>query len=179
MASSATLALNSGEWCHAIHLNNWSEFSRPPLPPLDVKFDVIICRFILEHVNDTEAALKGLYAMMKQGGVCYISAPSRYAIFGKINEILPEDFKKRLLFKLYPAKQTDGFKAYYDKMSPSEISDIITAHGGIIDQVHYVKFSGYFTFFFPLHLLWRMVSFIQMLFIRDYCERFEIVFRKP
>jgi hypothetical protein len=43
IASSATLALNSGEWffrffildCHvrhAIHLNPWPEFARPPLP---------------------------------------------------------------------------------------------------------------------------------------------------
>jgi hypothetical protein len=42
IASSATRALNSGEWFfrffildhffhHAIHLNNWSEFPRPPL----------------------------------------------------------------------------------------------------------------------------------------------------
>lgn len=147
-------------------------------PPLDLKFDVIICRFILEHVTDTEAALNGLYAMMKPGAICYISAPSRYAIFGKINELLPEGFKKRLLFKLYPSKQTDGFKAYYDKMSPSEVSDLIKAEGGMIEQVHRVKFSGYFTFFFPLHLLWRLASLIQMMVIPDYCERFEIVFRK-
>lgn len=148
-------------------------------PPVDMKFDVIICRFILEHVSDTNVALKGLYAMMKPGAVCYISAPSRYAMFGKINRILPENLKKWLLYKLYPAKQTDGFKAYYDKMSPSEVSNLITAHGGAIEQVHYVKFSGYFTFFFPFHLLWRLVSLVQMLIIRDYCERFEIVFRKP
>jgi len=148
-------------------------------PDLDLKFDVIICRFILEHVTDTEAALNGLYAMMKPGGVCYISAPSRYAIFGKVNSVLPEGFKKRLLFKIYPAKQTDGFKAYYDRMSPSEVSELITAQGGVIDQVHYAKFSGYFTFFFPLHVLWRLVSLIQMMLIRDYCERFEIVFHRP
>lgn len=148
-------------------------------PTLDMKFDVIICRFILEHVTDTEAALKGLYTMMKPGAVCYISAPSRYAMFTKINGILPENLKKWILYKLYPAKQTDGFKAHYDKMSPSEVSDLIRAHGGMIVQVHRVKFSGYFTFFFPLHLLWRLGSFVQMLVIRDYCERFEIVFHKP
>jgi hypothetical protein len=43
IASSATLTLNSGEWFflfvildrvsrQAIHLNNWSEIPRPPLP---------------------------------------------------------------------------------------------------------------------------------------------------
>ncbi|MFK7849070.1 MAG: class I SAM-dependent methyltransferase [Rhodothermales bacterium] len=147
-------------------------------PPLDLKFDVIICRFVLEHVADTQAAIEGVYAMMKPGATCYISAPSRYAIFSKINIILPETFKQWLLFKVYPAKQTDGFKAYYDKMSPSELSDIIKAQGGNIEQIHHTKFSGYFTFFFPLHLIWRLISFIQMIFIRDYCERFEIVFRK-
>lgn len=148
-------------------------------PPLDLNFDVIICRFTLEHVTDTDAALRGLCSMMKPDAVCYISAPSRYAIFSKINKILPEKFKRWLLFKLYPAKQTDGFKAYYDKMSPSEVSELIKARGGIVEHIHLVKFSGYFTFFFPLHLVWRLVSFVQMIFIHDYCERFEIVFRRP
>ena len=148
-------------------------------PPLDLKFDVIICRYILEHVVDTEAAISGLFAMMKPGAICYISAPSRYAIFGKINAILPETVKKQLLYKLYPSKQSDGFKAYYDKMSPREVSAMIMAQGGVIQQLHRVKFSGYFTFFFPLHLIWRLASFVQMMMIRDYCERFEISFKKP
>ncbi|SLN59097.1 bifunctional 3-demethylubiquinone-9 3-methyltransferase/ 2-octaprenyl-6-hydroxy phenol methylase [Roseovarius albus] len=147
-------------------------------PPLDMKFDVILCRYTLEHVTDTNAALRGLYEMMKPDAVCYISAPSRHAIFSHINKILPERFKKRILVKLYPSKHTDGFKAYYDKMSPSEMAELIKSQGGVVEQIHRVKFSGYFTFFFPLHLLWRMVSFVQMLILRDYCERFEIVFRK-
>ena len=147
-------------------------------PPLSMKFDVIICRFTLEHVDDTQAALEGIYAMMKPGAACYISAPSRYAIFGKINKALPEGFKRWLLFKLYPAKETDGFKAYYDRMSPLEVSSIIEGLGGKIEKIHRTKFSGYFTFFFPLHFLWRLASSIQMAFNKDYCERFEIIIRK-
>jgi len=141
-------------------------------------FDAIICRYTLEHVDNTEAAIRVLLSMLKEGGTCYISAPTRFALFSKVNLILPEAFKRWLLAKLYPAKETDGFRAYYDRCSPTEMTELIKLHGGEVIALNRVYFSGYLTFFLPLHLIWRVTSFVQMALNNDYCERYELILVK-
>ena len=151
------------------------DITKPGIRP---EFDVIICRFVLEHVHDTEAALQELSKMMRPGEICYISAPCRHAVFAKLNLIIPQGIKKKYLGKLYPSKESDGFPVRYDRLSPSEISDIVEKIGATVSEVRKVYFSGYFTFFFPLHIAWRLFSVFQYYFIADYCERFEIIFKK-
>jgi SAM-dependent methyltransferase len=143
-----------------------------------MQYDLIICRYTLEHVTNSERAIAGLMAMLKEGGECYISLPSRYAIFGWINRVIPQAPKKMLLGKIYPSKITDGFPAFYDKASPREFREIISRNGGMVVAIERVYFSGYFTFLLPLHIVWRLISFIQMAMCDDYCERFEMVFTK-
>lgn len=150
-----------------------ADITKDDLPEVDT----VICRFTLEHVRDAEAAIANLVGMLRPGGHGYISAPCRYALFARLNRVLPEDLKRRVMHALYPGKQGDGFPAYYDKASPAEYSQLIEKHGGTVVEIRRSYFSGYFTFFTPLHLLWRMVSFVQM--IRPgYCERFEVIFRR-
>lgn len=150
-----------------------ADITKDTLPEVDT----IICRYTLEHVNDAEKAIICLVNTLKSGGYGYISAPSRNAIFSKLNRILPERLKRRVLHWLYPGKSGDGFPAYYDKASPAEFSALIESAGGTVVEVRKIYFSGYFTFFLPLHLLWRLASLIQMM-NENYCERFEIIFKK-
>lgn len=143
-----------------------------------VLFDIIICRFTLEHVKDSERAIAGLLSMLEPGGIAYISLPSRYAIFAKLNRLLPERLKKLFLGKIYPSKVTDGFPAYYNKASPHEFRAIVEANSGDVVRVNKIYFSGYFTFFLPLHIVWRLASLVQMAAYEDYCESFELVITK-
>jgi SAM-dependent methyltransferase len=138
------------------------------------QYDIIICRYTLEHVSDAERAIAGLMAMLKVGGTCYIALPSRYALFGKINKVIPERPKKWLLGQIYPSKKADGFPAFYDRASPREYSAIFEKYSGRVIRLNKDMFSGYFTFFLPLHLCWRLATFIQMITCKDYCERFEM-----
>ncbi|SDY18891.1 class I SAM-dependent methyltransferase [Citreimonas salinaria] len=141
-------------------------------------FDMLICRSTLEHVKDTEKAIKGLMSLLAPGGIGYLVVPSRNSVFSYINRLMPESAKRRLLFALYPAKQTDGFPAFYDRTTPHEVSAMIEAQGGTVDQVNKIYFSGYFTFFTPLHVLWRGAAMVQKATNPNYCERFEMIFRK-
>ena len=46
-----------------------------------------------------------------------------------------------------------------------------------IEEIRLIKWSSYFSFFFPLYIFWRLVTIMQNLLIDDYCESFEIVAR--
>lgn len=144
------------------------------------KYHKIICRSTLEHVLDTEKAIFSLSKMLRDGGQLYICVPYRFAIFAIVNRILPNEFKKRMLHYIFPKKCGDGFPAYYLDCTLSRM-ERVAAKSGLAktpDTVNKVYMSSYFTFLFPLYLIWRILTIFQYAFDRDYCERFEVVFEK-
>lgn len=119
--------------------------------------DLVICMTLLEHVKDVDAALVGIRSCLKNGGLCALFMPSKNAIFAKINRILPGKLKRQILFSLFPnAKKCQGFPAYYNRCTPSEIREIAQSHGFEILDERYYYISSYFSFFFPLYFLWRI-----------------------
>ena len=142
------------------------------------QYDLIICLNTLEHVDDIRPAIENLAGMLNQGGRLYIKLPCKYALFAKLNKFLPERLKKHLLHKIFPEKVGDGFKAYYDRSCPKEITDISEKYGLQLVEKNIVKWSSYFSFFFPAYVIWRMMTLLQNLFNRNYCESFEMVFIK-
>ncbi|WP_175265818.1 class I SAM-dependent methyltransferase [Methanothrix thermoacetophila] len=64
--------------------------------------DLAVCLAVLEHVQNVEAALRGINSCLKRGGLCVIFVPSKNAIYAKINRILPQDLKKKILFSIFP-----------------------------------------------------------------------------
>jgi SAM-dependent methyltransferase len=119
--------------------------------------DLVICMTLLEHVKDVEMALVGIRSCLKIGGICALFVPSKNAMFTRINRILPEKFKRQILFLLFPnAKKCQGFPAYYNRCTPSDINDIAQSLGFEILDERYYYISTYFSFFFPLYILWRI-----------------------
>ncbi len=142
--------------------------------------DLAICMALLEHVKDVEAALAGIRSCLKTGGVCALFLPSGNAIFAKINKILPENLKKQILFALFPnAKDRQGFPAYYDHCTPREVQEIAQSLGFEILDKRYYYVSSYFSFFFPLYLLWRiyMLAF-QWIAKEQAAETFGLILKK-
>jgi 2-polyprenyl-6-hydroxyphenyl methylase/3-demethylubiquinone-9 3-methyltransferase len=118
--------------------------------------DLIICKGVLEHVRNAECAFYGLTSLLKPGGVALIFVPSRNAVFSRLNRLLPERLKRRLLFAIFPHKKTDsGFPAWYDRCTPRQFRAMARTNGMmVLDENHYYR-SSYFSFFFPLYLGWR------------------------
>ena len=118
--------------------------------------DLIICKGVLEHVKDAECAFAGLQSLLKPGGVALLFVPSRNAVFSRLNRLLPESFKRRILFTIFPHKKTDsGFPAWYDRCTPRDFRELARLNGmEVLDEHHYYR-SSYFSFFFPLYLGWR------------------------
>jgi trans-aconitate methyltransferase len=84
--------------------------------------DLVICQAALEHVNDNDGSFRAMASVLKSGGVATIFTPSRNAVFARLNMILPQKLKQKILFTLFPHKAEghDGFKAYYDQCTPKK-----------------------------------------------------------
>ena len=142
-------------------------------------FDLIICMNTLEHVQDADAAIGALVLMLKPGGTCHLKVPCRKALFARLNRLLGEQLKRRVLHYVFPSKAGDGFPAFYDRATPGEYSAIIRAKGGQVETISVRYWSSYFSGIFPIYLIWRTFSVFQLVFSDDYCETFGVIFRKP
>lgn len=143
--------------------------------------DLIICQATLEHVPDVSAAITSLSSILKPGGKLYIFVPCRNALFAQLNLVLPETIKQKLLYYLFPHKAQghDGFKAYYDKCTPSQIRQLANHNG--LKECNLCLFwtSSYFKIFVPAFLVWKIYQMISWIFCReDAAETFIYVLRK-
>lgn len=119
--------------------------------------DLCICQAVLEHVRDVESAFQAIAGMLKPGGVALIFVPSRNAVFARLNLLLPEAWKRRILFAIFPGASRDqGFPSYYNRCTPKQFGALARDVGLEVEQAKYYFVSSYFTFFVPLHLLWRL-----------------------
>jgi len=119
--------------------------------------DLVICQSLLEHVPSTQEAFAAIASMLKPDGLALVFAPSRNAVFARLNLMLPERLKRWLLFTIFPeTRSAQGFASYYDRCTPREFEQM--AHIVGLDAVERKLFyqSSYFSFFVPLHVLWRL-----------------------
>ncbi|MER9883540.1 methyltransferase domain-containing protein [Mesorhizobium sp. M0118] len=143
--------------------------------------DSVVCQATLEHVYDTGKAIRGIASVVRPGGRVFIFAPCRNALFARINLILPESIKRRILFAIFPKKGEghDGFRAYYDKCVPSLIEELALQNGLIVEERNVFWISSYFSFFVPFYILWRGWQLVSFALIgKDAGETFAYVLRR-
>ena len=119
--------------------------------------DLVICQALLEHVRNVDQAFVAIASILKPGGRALIFVPSRNALYTRLNLLLPQNLKKRLLHTIYPkTRESQGFPSYYNQCTPREFRRIAQKHNLIVEQESFHYISSYFSFFFPLYLLWRI-----------------------
>ncbi len=136
--------------------------------------DLVIAQALTEHVRDTEAMWRSVYATLVPGGRTLHFVPNGRALFARLNRLLPEEVKRTLLHRIYPESRAHlGFKAYYDKCSPSETRAILRAVGFRKIQIHTFYSSNYFTFLWPAHVANVALQLLaQITEAEDRCESF-------
>ena len=142
--------------------------------------DVVIGQALLEHVTDTPAAFAGLASILKKGGVALLFAPSRNAAYARVNLVLPERFKRKLLRRLYPelARKT-GFPGRYHRCTLSEFEEMARGEGLAVIQKKAYYYSAYFSFFAPLHVFWRLWLWVFFFLASERAaETFSLALRK-
>ena len=142
--------------------------------------DAVICRAMLEHVIDTPAAFAGLASILKKDGVALLFTPSRNALYARVNRLIPERLKRNLLRFFYPElAEKSGFPGRYYRCTLPEFEEMARGQGLAVIQKKAYYYSGYFSFFAPLHVLWRAWLWIFFLLARERAaETFSLALRK-
>lgn len=142
--------------------------------------DIVICQSLLEHVRDVEAAFAAIASILKPGGLALLFVPSRNAVFARLNILLPQEFKKKLLHTIFPKTKGDqGFPSFYDKCTPDDFKRLANDNAFSLVEARYFFKSSYFSFFFPAWVLWRLwVILFRALKSDQAAETFSMVLRK-
>jgi SAM-dependent methyltransferase len=143
--------------------------------------DLAICQAVLEHVRDTQGAIARVAQALKPGGRLIIFAPSRHAVFARLNLVMPEKLKTWILSQVFPdARHNPSFVAYYDRCTPHEILSLARAQGLVLLEKRTYFLSWYFAFLFPLYVLWRIWTVIfRAIAAEQAAETFSMAFEKP
>ena len=119
--------------------------------------DLVVCKSTLEHVRNTEAALGTMARLLKPGGTLLVFVPSRNALYARLNVLLPQHVKMRLLSAFMPDRVDHlGFPAFYDHCTPREFRRFAARHGLQVKELRPYYISSYFSVAFPLYVLWRL-----------------------
>jgi 2-polyprenyl-6-hydroxyphenyl methylase/3-demethylubiquinone-9 3-methyltransferase len=142
--------------------------------------DLVVCQALLEHVKDSQAAIVAIASILKPGGTALIFLPSRNAVFARINLLLPQQLKRKILHAVFPStKRNQGFPAYYDHCTPADFRRLAANSGLAVDLCRVYFRSSYFMFFFPLHFAWRIWLLVFRYFAKEQAaETFSFALRK-
>lgn len=142
--------------------------------------DLVICQAVLEHVQDTEGAIKSIASLLKPGGKALIFVPSRNAVFAQLNILLPEKIKRKILYSVYPsARAAQGFPSFYCRCTPNDFIAIGKRNGLTEVESRYYYISSYFSFLFPFYLIWRIwIVLFKVVAGHQAAETFSMVLEK-
>ncbi len=142
--------------------------------------DMVLCQAVLEHVRDVESAFKSIASMLKPGGLALIFVPSRNAVYARLNLVLPQDLKKRILHTVYPdTRRGQGFVSFYKLCTPRDFVRLGQDNALSVVEKRMYYTSSYFAFLAPLYVLWRAwVLLFRMIAGEQAAETFALALRK-
>jgi len=143
--------------------------------------DLVVCKSTLEHVRNTETALATMARLLNPGGTLLVFVPSRNALYARLNVLLPQRVKMRLLSAFMPDRADHlGFPAMYDHCTPRDFCRFAANYGLQIKELRPYYISSYFSVVFPVYVLWRVWILAYRAVAREHAaESFVLIACKP
>ncbi|MBA3511517.1 class I SAM-dependent methyltransferase [Sphingomonas sp.] len=147
-----------------------------PLPYEDERFDIVVSRYVFEHVSDPEWLARELLRVTKPGGWICALTPNKWGYVALASRLFPNRVHSRLLRSVQPhRKEEDVFPTAYKLNRPKDVRRFFS---GGADVFHYTTsavpsyhFGSYFVFRATLLLhrvLPPILDLVLGLFIRKH-----------
>ncbi len=133
------------------------------LPFGDNVFDVIICKFVVEHLKTPERTFGEFARILKPGGVAVILTPNALSFFTMISQAIPYRLKAVMKKHMFGGYEEDTFPTWYYANRRGQLDGLMHASG--LRTVRLELLSGMWIFFIfskPLALLVRFFERIQL-----------------
>lgn len=131
-----------------------------PLPYEDERFDLIVSRYVFEHVADPEWAASELLRVLKPGGwICAIT-PNKWGYVALAAMLVPNSLHTRVLSRVQPGRPAeDIFPTVYKLNRPADVKRYF---GRSADVYHYSA-SGPPAYHFGSFAAFRLFQLIHRL----------------
>ena len=131
-----------------------------PLPYGDERFDLIVSRYVFEHIDDPEWAARELLRVLKPGGWICSMTPNKWGYVALASRLLPNRMHSRALSRIQPGRQAkDVFPTVYRLNRPSAVRRYF---GKEADIYHYAT-SAVPSYNFNSIILMRLMQLVHRL----------------
>lgn len=133
------------------------------LPFGDNVFDVIICKFVVEHLKTPEQTFGEFARILKPGGVAIIITPNAWSFFTLISQAIPFRLKAIMKKHMFGGYEEDTFPTWYRANQRGQLDKLMQEAG--LRTVRLELLAGMWIFFIfnkPLALLVRFLERIQL-----------------
>ena len=90
----------------------------------DQKFDIIISRAVLEHIEKPEKVFKELHRLLKTGGKIVLLAPSKYDYISMAARLIPNRYHAKIVKATEGRDEADTFPTFYQANSYKQIKQL-------------------------------------------------------
>ncbi len=118
------------------------------LPFQDKVFHAVICRSVVEHLDDPTGTLQEVYRVLAPGGYFVFLTPNRYDYVSLIATIIPNKFHGKIVYATTRRKEKDTFPTRYRANTTTALSKLANAIGYEIvffkllrEHPHYLRFN--------------------------------------
>lgn len=152
------------------------------LPFPDNTFDVVVCKWVLEHLEHPAEDLAEICRVLRPGGALVALTPNAYSLFTLISRVLSHRLKQLLKGRMFGGHEEDTFRTWYRANARTELLRLSRNAG--LREAHYELLPGMFTFFIfsgPLARLVRRLELIQARIpgLRGACTYILAAWQKP
>jgi len=122
---------------------------------INIKADIIISKYLLEHVDDNKETFKNVLDSLNPGGSSIHLFPLGYHPYSLITKVIGNNFQKSLIKLLRPETQEiSGYPVYYDLCNSFSLERYLKTLEGVSFEVrYYYGASEYFFSFYPAYLI--------------------------
>jgi len=126
------------------------------LPLKTSSVDIVVCRWLFEHLERPEEALRELARVLRKGGFLYVKTPNLMNYAMVISKLTPTSFHN--LFKA-AAGEPDNIPTFYRANTRRKLKDLATKSGFAVRRLEsYPSSYMYYMFNKELFLMMRGVS---------------------
>ena len=133
-----------------LHLQNQNVESMPAIASNSI--DLAYSRSVMEHVQDTEAALRELHRVLRPDGRYIFLTPNFYDYGSLISYLTPNRLHPMIVRMTEGRDEEDTFPAYYNANTKRRIRQLAAATGFEVERLDYLGQ-------YPNYLMFNRVAF--------------------
>jgi acetyltransferase-like isoleucine patch superfamily enzyme/SAM-dependent methyltransferase len=118
-------------------------------PVLEGRFDLVLARFVFEHVTPLGDAIENLRTYLRPGGRLIALLSGRWSAFALLNRVLPAPLARLAMARTLGRDPDTVFEAHYDGCTKRGLERMLAGWGSAAVQPHFCG-VGYFTWSRPL-----------------------------